>query len=172
MRGMRMTPQELAQVEGLLGRPPRGAVSIAVRDAAAGAAVVTVDPLAAGAPFPTTYWLVHRNLCKEIAKIESASFIKRLEREIAGDESLRRRLVESNVHYRSVRSRLMDSLHGPEALTGHYGQALNRVGIGGLKNFARVRCLHMHYAHFLTGGPNPVGAILEDRFGLSALLGT
>jgi len=39
--------------------------------------------------------------------------------------------------------------------------ALTQRGIGGIANFARIKCLHLHAAHALVGD-NPIGEIVLD----------
>ena len=153
-----------------LGRPPRGAVGVGARDARGRPAVVVVDPLAGGFPFPTLYWLVHPALCREIARIESTSHIKALEGQVACDEAFQERMREETKNYREKRWALLESLHPLDSIPRAYLTSLQTVGIGGLLNPRRIRCLHMHYAHYLAQGTNAVGERLEREFSLSSLL--
>jgi hypothetical protein len=46
---------------------------------------------------------------------------------------------------------------------GEYVDALKIRGIGGYHSDAQVKCLHVHYAHYLaTGGDNVVGAWVQE----------
>jgi hypothetical protein len=45
---------------------------------------------------------------------------------------------------------------------------VNKVGIGGINSWDKVRCLHMQYAHHLAGD-NLVGQRLDAEFKLNEL---
>ena len=42
-------------------------------------------------------------------------------------------------------------------------QKMKNTGIGGIKNFETVKCLHLHLASFLGGTKNPVGRIVWGK---------
>lgn len=165
-----LSRKEVEFVEGALGRPPRGAIGVAARDGDGWPAVIVVDPLAQGRPFPTLYWLVHPELCREISRIESISYIKALEREVAQNNEFQRRMEEDTRQYQEERLRLLESLHVSGHFPQSYSNSLKTTGIGGLKNPKRVRCLHMHYADYLAQGRNVVGERIERDFSLSKVL--
>lgn len=41
-------------------------------------------------------------------------------------------------------------------------RALRDVGVAGIRNFAAVKCLHTHYAHFLATGENLIGEWVHE----------
>ena len=162
-----ISEKDLQIIEETLGRPPRGVQKVCLRDQMGVPVVVTVDPLVDGRPFPTYYWLVHKKLIKEISKIESHSFIKYLERDvILNNTQLRDRLHKDTDRYKKQRWKALASLHEFSSIKEKYRNVLKTVGIGGIKDTTKVRCLHMHYAHYLVDG-NIIGQILEEEFTLS-----
>jgi hypothetical protein len=50
-----------------------------------------------------------------------------------------------------------------------YVDLLDTYGIGGLRDWEQIRCLHMHYAHHLCGN-NVIGQWLDEHYGLNELL--
>lgn len=153
-----------------LGRKPIGVLEVMVRDHAGAPAVIKVDPLADGKPFPSLYWLTGPKLHKAIADIESTAWIKNLENVVfPGEEKLMARLKRDNENYRDLRWQLFQSLHSTSELSEGYLKVIRDTGIGGIQNFSRVRCLHMHYAYHLVHG-GVVGELLDNEFSLHDVL--
>jgi hypothetical protein len=50
-----------------------------------------------------------------------------------------------------------------------YTALFDTYGIGGLRDWQQVRCLHMQYAHHLCG-ENVIGQWLDQHYGLSELV--
>ncbi len=126
----------------LLGRAPRGAFDVAVRDDAGAPVVIRNSPLLDdGTPMPTRYWLVDRVLVTRVARIESAGGVRAAEAAVDHDELLR-----AHAQYASERDAALPEHHqGPRP---HGGVAGTERG---------VKCLHAHYAWYLAGGDDPVG---------------
>jgi exopolyphosphatase / guanosine-5'-triphosphate,3'-diphosphate pyrophosphatase len=101
-----------------------------------------------GHPFPTVYWLTCPDTVKAVSRIESEGWIKRLTDEAIVDPDLRTRLRRAHEAYARERGALAK---GAEALGG----------VGGSKT--GVKCLHAHYAFFLSGGPDPIGLWVARR---------
>ena len=165
-----MTPEDYHLIEKQLGRSPRGTLDIVVRDKKKRPVVLMTDPLLDGHPFPTLYWLVHEALHKEISQIESNAFIKYLEKNIIPwEEEIQKRLLEDTREYQKQRWEALSTYYKLEDINEQYKKQLQSVGIGGLRDFTKVKCLHMHYAHYLTG-QNIIGEIMEKKFHLSRLI--
>jgi exopolyphosphatase / guanosine-5'-triphosphate,3'-diphosphate pyrophosphatase len=109
---------------------------------------------AEGHPFPTLYWLTCPDAVKAVSRIESEGWIKRLDQQAEVDPELRAALRHAHEEYALERGRL---LPGAEA----WG------GVGGSK--AGIKCLHAHFAHFVAGGPDPIGAWVSKRIDLRRL---
>jgi exopolyphosphatase / guanosine-5'-triphosphate,3'-diphosphate pyrophosphatase len=101
-----------------------------------------------GNPFPTLYWLTCPEASAAVSRIESEGWIRRLSDQADVDAKLRTRLRRAHEAY--ARDRGSDD-PAAEAWGGVGGAA------GG------VKCLHAHYAHFLAGGPDPIGSWVARR---------
>jgi hypothetical protein len=134
---------DVAAVRELIGRTPQGAFEVVVRDDAGTPVVLRNAPLLAdGEPMPTRYWLVGKREVLAISRLESGGGVRRAEAEI--DPSL---VADAHARYAAERDATLPPNHtGPRP---HGGVGGTRVGI---------KCLHAHYAWFLAGGDDPVGA--------------
>jgi uncharacterized protein len=134
---------DVAAVRELIGRTPRGSFEVIVRDEA-GIPVVLRNPplLDDGEPMPTLYWLVGRHEVREVSRLESRGGVRRAEAEI--DPTL---VADAHRRYAAERDADLPPNHsGPRP---HGGVGGTRTGI---------KCLHAHYAWYLAGGDDPVGA--------------
>lgn len=131
-----------ARVAQLLGRKPRGAFDVVVRDPLGDPVVVRNEPfLTDGTPMPTRYYLVSAELVKAVSRVEAAGGVRRAEAEI--DDKL---IVATHARYKAERDAAIDNSHvGPQP----YG------GVGGTRQ--GVKCLHAHVAYALAGGDDPIG---------------
>ncbi|HEY7627559.1 MAG TPA: DUF501 domain-containing protein [Ilumatobacteraceae bacterium] len=134
---------DVAAVRDLIGRPPRGRFEIVVRDDSGAPVVLRNDPLFDdGEPMPTRYWLVGKREVLAVSRLEATGAIRRAEAEIDSES-----IAAAHRRYSAERDALIPPDHaGPRP---HGGVGGTRVGI---------KCLHAHYAWFLAGGDDPVGA--------------
>jgi len=132
----------------LLGRPPRGEFEVVVKDALGRPVVIRNAPfLDDGTPMPTLYWLVDRQACQAVARLEAAGGVRQAQREVDPEE-----LERAHLSYARLRdSRVPAGWVGPRP----------RGGVGGAR--AGVKCLHAHYAYYLAGGADPVGAWVAGK---------
>lgn len=143
-----VSAEDLEWIEACLGRTPRAPCTVAARDAAGRPTVIANPPfLDDGTPMPTRFWLIDPDLHRRIGGIESAGGVDEAEADIGLD-------VLSTVHERHRRER--DSMIVP----GHTGPRPSG-GVGGTR--VGLKCLHTHYAWYLAGGDDPVGAWVQDR---------
>jgi hypothetical protein len=135
--------KDVAAVTEQLGRRPRGAFRVIVRDADGFPVVIKNAPLLEdGTPMPTLYWLTGTDLIRRIGHLESAGGVDQAEAEVDPDE-----LRAAHDRYAAERNELLPENHEGPLPTG--GVAGTRTG---------VKCLHAHYAYYLAGGKDPVGA--------------
>ena len=147
-----MTPEDLALVTELLGRPPRGECEIVVRGPAGEPVVIkNAAHLDDGTPMPTLYWLVGREERDSVSRLEAAGGVKEAER--ATDPGA---LADAHARYATLRDR---SLVGSEP-HAH----LPSGGVGGTRQ--GVKCLHAHLAWYLAGGDDPIGRWTAAELGL------
>jgi hypothetical protein len=134
---------DVASVRELIGRTPRGSFDVVVRDGAGAPVVLRNAPLLDdGEPMPTRYWLVGKREVLAVSRLESLGAIRRAESEI--DPGL---VADAHARYAAER----DAVIPP----GHVGPRPHG-GVGGTRT--GIKCLHAHYAWFLAGGDDPVGA--------------
>ena len=140
------TEEDLVFVTESLGRKPEGLFTVVVRDELDNPRVIRNDPLLAnGRPMPTLYWLVDPLSRSKIGTLESQGGVKRAEKECDSNS-----IKEAHKRYSKERDlRVPDSYTGPKP----------SGGVGGTRK--GVKCLHAHYAWFLAGGKDPVGAWVD-----------
>ncbi len=126
-----------------LGRPPQGAYEVVAWSADGGPAVIRNAPLLDdGTPMPTRYWLVDPEVRAAVGRLESTGGVRRAEAEVDAD-----RLAAAHERYRAEREAALPVDHTGPRPSG---------GVGGTRT--GVKCLHAHYAWYLAGGDDPVGA--------------
>jgi hypothetical protein len=143
-----LTESDRAAIADLLGRPPRGAYTIVVRDPRGEPVVIRNAPLLDdGTPMPTLYWLVDSRLREVVSRLEAAGGVK-----AAADAVDPAALRAAHERYAAEREALIPADHAGPRPTG---------GVGGTRR--GTKCLHAHYAWYLAGGDDPVGRWVEDR---------
>jgi len=148
MEPLSLIDRELVAAQ--IGRPPRGAVVVAVRCVYGYPQVIRVRPLVDGEPFPTLYWLTCPYLSRALARLEAEGWIHCLERRMAADPVLAASMDAAHTRYADARAAL---LHEPDLAMPCPGR-----GIGGIADRQRLKCLHLHVAHALAD-VNPIGEI-------------
>lgn len=136
------------EVERLLGRRPQGSFEVVVRGGGGAPVVIRNAPLLEdGTPMPTLYWLVGAAEREAVSRLEAAGGVRAAEAEV--DEGA---LAAAHARYAAEREAALPSDHAGPRPTG---------GVGGTR--VGVKCLHAHYAWFLAGGDDPVGAWVAER---------
>ncbi|MCE2524450.1 MAG: DUF501 domain-containing protein [Acidimicrobiia bacterium] len=135
--------RDWADVAELLGRLPQGGFRVWVRHADGSPRVIRNDPLLVdGTPMPTRYWLVSASDRLAVSRLESQGGVG--EAETAVDAAA---LESAHSRYAAEREAAVPDDHEGPRPTG---------GVGGTRQ--GVKCLHAHYAWYLAGGADPVGA--------------
>lgn len=161
---MNITEQQLAVIAQQLGRKPRGLLGIAHQRGHV-PVVLKMQPWFEKTPFPTLFWLSSKDLHQAISQIETAGFVKTLQQRLQEDSTLAKALYDDNCRYRDKRNALLSA--ADKAQIKALGlEAIFATGIGGIKDFNSVRCLHMHYAQHLAER-NCIGALLDEEFSLN-----
>lgn len=138
------------EVAQLLGRQPRGAYRVALRAPGGSPVVLRNEPLLAdGTPMPTRWWLVDRQLCEAVSRLESAGGVRAAEAAVDPDA-----LATTHARYALERDAALPAGHAGPAPTG---------GVGGARR--GVKCLHSHLAYYLVGGEDPVGRWVVEELG-------
>jgi hypothetical protein len=140
--------RDRSAVEALLGRPPRGRVEVVVRGADGSPVVIRNDPvLDDGTPMPTRYWLVGDAERIAVSRLESEGGVRAAESAVDAGA-----LAAAHARYAEERDAALPAAHAGPRPTG---------GVGGTRR--GVKCLHAHYAWYLAGGDDPVGAWVAAR---------
>jgi uncharacterized protein len=142
------TDSDIAVLRVLLGREPRGDFDVVVRDRAGAPIVIRNAPLLAdGTPMPTRFWLVDPDLVTQVSRLESAGGVRAAEAGVDAEA-----VGRAHERYAAERDAALPAGHeGPRPHGGVAG-----TGRG-------VKCLHAHYAWYLAGGDDPVGAWVASR---------
>jgi len=132
----------------------------------------TVYPLRRGRdgrpePFPTLYWLTDPRLCRDVADLERRGTIRAIEAEAGRDAGLRAALAEDHARYARRRWAALTAGDRRAVEAAGLVEALRDRGVGGVADFATIKCLHAHVAHHL-GDPagNAVARRLVEEYGL------
>jgi uncharacterized protein len=145
---------DLAVVEGLLGRPLAGRCAIVVRYLDGRPVVIENEPhMRDGTPMPTLFWLVDPELHSAVSRIEGDGGVHRFEALVDADS-----LQRTHDEYAARRVRATVRRDGAQASGGVGG---TRVG---------VKCLHAHLANYLVGADDPVGALVALELDVPELL--
>ena len=135
-------------VAELLGREPAGDYEIVVRDTTGAPVVIKNAPLLYdGTPMPTLYWLIGADASRRVSQLESAGGVRQAEAEVDPVA-----LQAAHDAYARQRDALIDPGYAGPRPSG---------GVGGTRK--GVKCLHAHYAYFLAGGDDPVGAWVAEH---------
>lgn len=138
-------------VAELLGRAPMGRFTVALRGRDGVPVVIENAPfLADGTPMPTRYWLVDRDLCAQVSRLESAGGVREAEACVDPDA-----VARAHARYAAERDALVPAAHLGPRPSG---------GVGGTRS--GLKCLHAHLAWWLAGGDDPVGAWVARRLEL------
>lgn len=138
---------DLTAVTRLLGRPPRGGFDVVVRDDDGEPVVIRNPPLLDdGTPMPTRYWLLGP-AALAVSRLESAGGVRAAEAEVPAAA-----VAAAHRRHAAERDAALPAGHRGHRPSG--GVAGTAVG---------VKCLHAHYAWWLAGGDDPVGAWVAER---------
>lgn len=143
---MSVSDEDLATIEGQLGRTPRGVAEVSWRCPCGKPAVAKTEPrLPGGTPFPTTYYLTCPRADSAIGTLEASGLMTEMTERLGRDEELAARYRAAHESYLADREEL-----------GHV-EEIDGISAGGMPT--RVKCLHVLVAHSLAKGPgvNPLG---------------
>ena len=117
--------------------------------------------------FPTLFWLSCPSLIEQISRLEYQGVIKEVETLIAQDLAFRECYHQNHRDYIRERWELLSREDKAFLKTHKLEEALKQRGIGGIKNWNKVKCLHLQYAHYLVR-ENVIGQWLTEHFVIRA----
>ena len=157
--GARVAARDVAVVTIQLGRVPHPFERVVARCPWGRPAVVENLPYdATGRPFPTLFWATCPSLVAAVAALESRGGVRAFERRAATEPDLCLSL-RSAVTYERRRRRALALRCGWGARDGG---ALLLTGVGGVRDPARLKCLHAHVAHALARPRYALGAAIIE----------
>lgn len=104
-------------------------------------------------------WLTCPWLNYEIHELENRGYIKKINELILSDRDFLYKMMESHAHFYFFRRSLCLKAGGAEFLEKTIN-FFNR-GIGGIQNIMYIKCMHLHFAHYLINNLNLVGHITD-----------
>lgn len=112
-------------------------------------------------PFPTLYWLTHPILRTLVSKMELQSMGVQLEKRLSEDAQLLKSIEQANSAYGQERYNLLTPSDVEYIQQRKWEGALDPTrGVAGIKNYASVKCLHAHVAHYLSQGSGSADNVL------------
>jgi hypothetical protein len=155
----RVAARDLAVVATQLGRAPHPFERVVARCPWGRPAVVENLPYdATGRPFPTLFWATCPSLVAAVAALESRGGVRAFERRAATEPDLCLSL-RGAVTYERRRRRALALRCGSGARDG---RVLLLTGVGGVRDPARLKCLHAHAAHALARPRYTLGAAILE----------
>lgn len=163
---MSISSEDLAIIRQQLGRQPRGIADIVVRSENGIPLVLQMRSLVDDQPFPTLYWLCSKDLRKAVGRIEGRGWVKTIEHQLQVDTGLRLAYLKDQQRYVALRWQVMHPDDRQRITAKGLSPLFDSYGIGGIKQWDKVRCLHMQYAHHLVDS-NQIGRQMDKTFGLN-----
>lgn len=140
------------RVKAQLGRKPQGCYQVQQLCPWGYPLVLKTHPYK-GAISPTLYWLACPYLVKAVSSLEAEGLIGYYTKRLSVDKKLNKALLTAHKNYAKERSSYIEE---DAPLSDKVKKKLVESGIGG-SELQGVKCLHMHLAHFLCTGQNPIG---------------
>ena len=158
-----VTSRDIEVVTHLLGREPRGLRAIPIRTESGQPVVLQVASLVDDKPFPTLFWLVNPQLNLAIDRLEAAGVIAELQAKLDAEPLYQQQLADAHRAHIQLRSALMTTSERRRIEQLGFQSVFEQRGIGGIKHFSRIRCLHTYYAAHLVS-PNLIGQWLDTQW--------
>jgi len=113
-------------------------------------------------PFPTLFWLADEAMVKHISHAERDGWIRRFQARLAEDPNARAKHAEEHEKYIRERWGLLTDDDRTLIREAGLEAEFTERGIGGMVDRAKIKCLHLQYAHHLARF-NTIGQWMEDE---------
>lgn len=150
------TQKDLQILKEQLGRVPRHVVAVAKRCRRGRPLVIVNYPLPENARgqlevFPTLFWLSCPDLVRAVGALEAEGWIGRLRERLMRDSAWQEQMKEAHAEYARLRVACCRPEHLERILEESPGQrqVLEETGVGGMRSWTGVKCLHTHLADYL-----------------------
>jgi len=126
-------------------------------------------------PWPNAFWLCCPDLIAAIGKLEHAGWIKKFnarfrfpesEEDVQAANSERLEFARQHQRYAAFRWGLLSLEEKKYCRENKYDAVLENCGVGGLRVPEQVKCLHLHYAHYVATRDNLVGKWCHEALAL------
>ncbi|MGM0641119.1 MAG: DUF501 domain-containing protein [Thermotogota bacterium] len=166
MDSFEISEKDLKIVEQQMGRELKNKMRVASVCKYGYPMTIKNYPILNKKPFPTMYWLTCPYLNEEISKLESRNKIEEIQNKIDQDTNLSNKIQDA--HLKEIQERLEIIDDEINELPEPMQKTLREKGVGGISDFKFVKCLHLHYASYISGNDNPIGekvdSLLENRY--------
>ena len=166
-----MTEQDLKIITKQLGREPRGVLGIAKRCCYGYPQIIINRPIVYEGEtlrvFPTTFWLTCPFLSRAISRLEGGGLVGTLQDKVNTDNEFAAKVAENHREHAQFRTSLISD-EMLNSLAKNYPneyKVLTKTGIGGVRSFEGVKCLHAHFSDYMILGSNVIGAMVYDLLG-------
>jgi hypothetical protein len=115
-------------------------------------------------PWPNLFWLTCPEALRRVGRLEHNGRIRSFQERIHGDDEARAVFNAQHARFAALRWKTLteEDRAWCEERGGAYVDALKERGIGGYYSYDQVKCLHVHYAHYLATGDNIVGEWVQE----------
>jgi len=158
-----LSAQDLATIVEQLGFIPTNLVRVVARDPTTQSPTVCqLYPLTRPAkerrrkggekdfePFPTMFWMTCPLLKARVSALEDDGWVAKLEARLAASEPDRRRMADAHAAYGRRRWALLSPADVALVEARGWVGPLRDVGIAGMRNTEKVKCLHTQLAYWL-----------------------
>ncbi len=117
-------------------------------------------------PFPTLHWLCCPTLVRAVARLESAGIIASLDAELITRDDWQASLRAAHERCIAERWALLNEAQQRAVADAGLMAFFDKRGLGGMRCYSAVKCLHLHVADFLVAGINPIGQAVWERYDL------
>ena len=97
---------------------------------------------------PNMFWLCCPDTIRRIARLESLGLIHTLSDRLAASPDAAAQFRGSHERYMEERWGMLSSEQREYVRGRGWGAYFERGGIGGIKDWGQIKCLHLHYAHY------------------------
>eukprot|EP01041_Mallomonas_annulata_P010499 gene10499-21898_t len=160
----RLTIHEIQKVSNQLGYIPKNIVEISSKDQIDNPLAVLLYPLNFNKevggryskgikPFPTIMWLTCPVLKARISRLENKGWVTKIQERLHNNELSEQYLKQMEIAhklYAEERWKIMNAEDISFVEDNGWATTLCNVGIAGIRDYQQVKCLHCHYAHYLT----------------------
>jgi len=162
-------PADLNTLARQIGRRPHGALAVAHRCPVGHPGVLLTYPLRRRtgrlSPFPSQFWLTCPRLSQQLSNLERNGVIDQMQHRLMASAELQEQFTEDHRRCIAHRWSLLSEADRHAVHRNNLSHVFARRGIGGVKHWMSIKCLHLHYAHHLTLG-DTVGRLLAGTYGV------